>query len=202
MTQLEFIQQYNNPKKTILLIGKRKINEGDDQLILQMGKWLGQHLPLSSYRSGNASGADELFVQGLLTLNSLDLKIFTPYEGHKKIPSKSRYYQPLEHASIVEEPQIMKYGKNKKNGHLISAFLTGEKHRQSIKGSYLVRDCWMVLGDRILPPASIAIVYDDLSNPNKGGTGFTLQVCGENNIPIIKQNTWVEWLSFSQQNEP
>jgi hypothetical protein len=202
MNHLEFIQRYNQPLKTILLIGKRKIKEGDDQLILQMGKWLGQNLPLASFRSGNAAGADELFVQGLLTQNSLDLKIFTPYEGHKKIPSRSQYYQPLEHASIVEEPQIVRYSNSKKNGQLISAYLIGEKHKESIKGAYLVRDCWMVLGDRNHPRASIALVYDDLSNPNKGGTGFTLQVCGENNIPIIKQNTWVEWLSFSQQNEP
>ncbi len=44
-----------------------------------------------------------------------------------------------------------------------------------------------------IKPATFGILYDDLENPMKGGTGHTMHVCEQNRIPIIDQRTWLKW---------
>lgn len=39
------------------------------------------------------------------------------------------------------------------------------------------------------------IFYDDLNNPEEGGTGHTLKTCRLNNVPFIDQRIWFGWLA-------
>lgn len=38
------------------------------------------------------------------------------------------------------------------------------------------------------------IFYDDLNNPEEGGTRHTLKTCRLNNVPFIDQRIWFGWL--------
>ena len=52
----------------------------------------------------------------------------------------------------------------------------------------------MVLGQGDLTPATVGIFYLDLADPDAGGTGFTMKLCQFENVPVIDQCTWFEWL--------
>lgn len=53
----------------------------------------------------------------------------------------------------------------------------------------------MVTGTKAgILPAYFAIFYDDLKKPQQGGTGHTMLMCKEKNVPFIDQRTWMKWL--------
>ena len=63
------------------------------------------------------------------------------------------------------------------------------------KGAYILRDTVMVTGTKAgILPAYFAIFYDDLKKPQQGGTGHTMLMCKEKNVPFIDQRTWMKWL--------
>ena len=64
-----------------------------------------------------------------------------------------------------------------------------------LKAAYIIRDTIKAIGTNEIKPATIAIFYDDLKNPGKGGTGHTMSVCKLNNIPTIDQKLWFNWLT-------
>lgn len=77
---------------------------------------------------------------------------------------------------------------------MIDDFASGNINQYTIKAAYIIRDTIKVLGIKDMLPASIAIFYDDLNKRVQGGTGHTMNVCQQNNIPFIDQETWFQWL--------
>jgi hypothetical protein len=77
---------------------------------------------------------------------------------------------------------------------LVDQYVAGKKDRFSIKAAYIIRDTVKVIGTKDIPPATFGIFYDDLSDPVKGGTGHTMNVCRMNEVPLIDQKTWLDWL--------
>lgn len=84
---------------------------------------------------------------------------------------------------------------NKKTEKLIEQYVSGNNNRYTIKAAYIIRDTIKAIGTNQILPATFGIFYDDLTNPQTGGTGHTMNVCIENNIPIIDQKTWFSWLN-------
>jgi len=64
-----------------------------------------------------------------------------------------------------------------------------------MKAAYIIRDTIKVIGAGNIKPATFGIFYDDLKNPLSGGTGHTMSVCKVNNIPLVDQKDWFEWLN-------
>jgi hypothetical protein len=102
----------------------------------------------------------------------------------------------LDTINVAEEPDVLLQSKsNKKMEKLIDQFVAGDKNRHSIKAAYIIRDTIKAIGTDEIKPATFGIFYDDLENPQTGGSGHTMNVCGQNGIPIIDQNTWFKWLT-------
>lgn len=101
----------------------------------------------------------------------------------------------MDDINIAAEPDVIYQSKqNKKTEKLIDQYVAGNKDRYSIKAAYIIRDTIKVLGTHEIKPATFGIFYEDFENPRSGGTGHTMNVCEQNNIPIIDQRTWFDWL--------
>ncbi len=74
-------------------------------------------------------------------------------------------------------------------------YLSGAKNRISVKAPYLIRDTMKVVGHNEIDKCNFAIFYDDLKNTEQGGTGHTMLVCKNNDLPYINQNIWFNWVS-------
>jgi len=194
----EFIATYDKAESVILLEGKRKVKEQDKSKLIELGKLLAQNTKHVIFRSGNASGADYLFSIGISSIEKSRLQVVAPYIGHRKKYNMANETISIDSIKLAEEPEILYQSKkNKKTKLLIDDFASGNINQYTIKAAYIIRDTIKVLGTKDMLPASIAIFYEDLNKRVQGGTGHTMNVCRQNNIPFIDQETWFQWLKKS-----
>jgi hypothetical protein len=196
MTINDFIIQFNSKNTIILLEGKRNVLEQDKEKLIQFGKLLATHLPLVTFRSGNADGADFYFSQGVLQVAPERLQVITPYDKHREKQNKAYETISLDQIDLVNESEVVYQSKsNKKTKALIDKYVSGAKDRFAIKAAYIIRDTVKVTGTKSgILPATFAFFYDDVDNPKKGGTGHTMEICDLNNVPYCTQNEWLNWL--------
>lgn len=195
MTLTAFLNKYDNPGAIVLLEGKRNVAEEDKANLTLLGKLLAEKSTHILFRSGNASGADLYFSQGVAQIDSNRLQIITPYSNHRQKQSQTYNSVSMDDINMVEEPEVLYQSKsNKKMDKLVDQYVAGKKDRFSIKAAYIIRDTVKVIGTKDIPPATFGIFYDDLSDPGKGGTGHTMNVCRMNEVPLIDQKTWLDWL--------
>lgn len=193
MTLQEFVKQYDYQGSIVLLEGKRDVLPADRQFLITIGQLLASQTKYILFRSGNASGADEYFSQGVTSINAQRLQVITPYSGHRKKYNVASQTVSLDSIDLLSEPAVVyETQKNKKNAKLITDYIAGNKH--AIKGAYLLRDTIKVIGTNAIPPCTVALFYDDLLQPKTGGTGHTMQVCDENNVPYMDQRVWMKWI--------
>ena len=84
MTLNEFIDLYDKEGSIVLLEGKRVVLESDKPKLIALGKLLSIKTSRLLFRSGNASGADQYFSEGVVAVNNQRLQVITPYSGHRK----------------------------------------------------------------------------------------------------------------------
>jgi len=196
MTLQEFINQFDTPNSIVLLEGKRNVLEADKEKLTTLGRLLATKTKNMIFRSGNAEGADQLFSDGVTVVDSKRLQVITPYTGHRVKTNKAYETISLDEINIAAEPEVVYQSKsNKKTEKLIDQFVSGDKNRNTIKAAYIIRDTIKAIGTEDIKPATFGIFYDDLENPMSGGTGHTMLVCEQNNIPIIDQSIWFKWLT-------
>jgi hypothetical protein len=196
MTFAEFITQFNSKNTIILLEGKRNVLESDKEKLIQLGNLLATHLPMVTFRSGNADGADFYFSKGVMQVAPERLQVITPYDNHRQKQNNAYETISLDQIDLVNEPEIVYQSKNnKKTKSLIDKYVGGAKDRFSIKAAYIIRDTVKVTGTNSgIPSANFAFFYDDLENPKTGGTGHTMEVCDVNKVPYLTQTDWEKWL--------
>lgn len=196
MTYSQFIEKYQNKKCVILLEGKRNVLPEDEGKLVLLAQKLSKDLPLATFRSGNAGGSDEFFAQGVASVDIHRLQLIKPYNSHRKNKLYENITTSLDDLTIVGEDEVIYQTKkaSKSATNLIDSYVKGTRNKLSIKGSYLIRDTVKVLGTEEIPPTDVALFYDDLKNPISGGTGHTIRVCMENNIPYYNQEIWMEWI--------
>jgi hypothetical protein len=196
MTLPAFIAKYNSKNTIILLEGKRNVLELDKEKLIQLGNLLATHLPLATFRSGNAAGADFYFTQGVLQLAPERLQVITPYDNHREKQNNAYETISLDQIDLVKESEVVYQSKNnKKTKSLIDKYVGGAKDRFAIKAAYIIRDTVKVTGTNSgIPPTTFAFFYDDLENTKTGGTGHTMSICDLNNVPYLTQNEWLNWL--------
>ena len=195
MTLNEFIDKYDREDSIILLEGKRNVLESDRQKLVALGQLLASRTSKMIFRSGNALGSDKLFSEGVSAVNDRRLQVITPYTGHRDKTNQAYETISLDDLNIANEPEVI-YGSkgNKKMGKLIDQLMAGNKNRNSVKAAYILRDTVKVIGTKTVQPCTFSIFYDDLKKPQEGGTGHTMNVCEENEVPFIDQRTWFDWL--------
>jgi hypothetical protein len=196
MTLKEFIKQFDKPNSIVLLEGKRNVKDADKEKLTALGSLLASKTKRMIFRSGNAEGSDQLFSDGVTAVDYKRLQAITPYSGHRQKTNHAYDTISLDDINIAEESEVLLYSKrNKKTENLIDQFVSGETNRYSIKAAYIIRDTIKAIGTKKIKPATIGVFYDDLEAPFSGGTGHTMKVCEQNNIPVINQNIWFNWLT-------
>ena len=196
MTFKEFIKQYDKDNSVILLEGKRNVLESDKEKLTALGSLLASKTKRMIFRSGNAEGSDQLFSDGVTSVDHKRLQVITPYSGHRQKTNQAYATISMDDINIAAEPEVVYQSKgNKKMEKLIDQFVSGDKNRFTIKAAYIIRDTIKAIGTDEIKPATFGIFYDDLDNPISGGTGHTMNVCDQNNIPLIDQKIWFKWLT-------
>jgi hypothetical protein len=196
MTLAEFTTQFNSKNTIILLEGKRNVVESDKEKLIHLGTLLATHLPLATFRSGNANGADFYFSQGIIQVEPERLQVITPYDKHREKQNNANETFSLDQIDLVNEPEVVYQSKNnKKTKSLIDKYVGGAKDRFSIKAAYIIRDTIKVTGTNSgIPPTTFAFFYDDLDNPKTGGTGHTMDICERNKVSYLTQEDWLTWI--------
>jgi len=196
MTLKEFIAGYDYEGSVVLLEGKRLVKEADKPKLEALGRLLASSTSKMIFRSGNASGADYYFSLGVASVDKTRLQVITPYKSHRQKSNQAYYTISLDEVNLAAEPEVIYHTTNsyKKMGRLIEQYLSGARDPFSIKAAYILRDTVKVLGADEIRPTSFGIFYDDLNNPKEGGTGHTIRVCENCNIPYVNQKTWLTWL--------
>ncbi len=196
LTFSDFLSTYDQPGSIILLEGKRKVLPGDERFLLALGEKLCREMKFARFRSGNAPGSDELFARGISKIDPARMEVIIPYTGHRSKSNQGYQQHALDQINLLEEPEVTYQTKfNKKNTRFIDDFVGGENNHITIKAAYLLRDTIKVTGTRSgIPKATFAIFYDDLENPLQGGTGHTIRVCKNNEVPFIDQTVWKLWV--------
>lgn len=195
MTLNDFIEQFDVEGSVVLLEGKREVAPKDAPRLTELGRLLASKTQHMTFRSGNAPGSDELFSQGVAEIDPRRLQVVTPYGGHRSKANQAYQTYSLDDIDLSAEPDIVYQSKTGgRNDKLIDRFASGNRDRASIKAAYLVRDTVKVVGSSTIANASFGIFYDDLGDPCKGGTGHTMTVCNNNQVPYIDQSVWLPWI--------
>ena len=182
----------------IFLGGKRNVPEQDKVKLTHLGVLLATELPHVIFRSGNAEGSDALFSEGVCRADPSRFEAILPYENHRKknLNPYSQTYS-MDQVDLAADDDLVYYTKsNKANSNLVNRYMDGHKDRNGMKAAYLFRDTMAIIGSKSLPldPVSFAFFYIDPSDPLGGGTGHTMKVCQENNIPFLTQEIWMSWV--------
>jgi hypothetical protein len=191
----EFIRNYNFQDTVIVLEGKRNVLDSDASLLILLGETLAKLLPLVVFRSGNAEGADELFSKGVEKVDPLRLHVLTPYSNYRARNNPDRKQYPLDAISLLKEPELVyQSAKNQQMKSQVERYANGVRDKGSMMAAYIIRDTAKIIGTSEIGKATVALFYEDLKNPLKGGTGHTIKTCKENNVPFFNQTTWMKWL--------
>lgn len=195
MTLNELKERFDHPGSIVLLEGKRKVAPEDQPKLIAIGKLLAEQTKHIVFRSGNAAGSDQFFSEGVAAVDKTRLEVITPYAGHRKTTNKAYRTHALDELNIASEPEVIYHSKShKKMAGLVDRYIAGDKGHYAIKAAYILRDTVKVLGTKDIPPATFAIFYDDLNDPIQGGTGHTMRVCDDHNVPRIDQGVWMGFL--------
>ena len=195
MTFTEFKERYDYEGSVVLLEGKRNVREADRNKLHELGRLLASTTEKMIFRSGNAPGSDELFAGGVASVAPDRMQVIVPYTGHRKKQNRDFDTVSLDDVNLSEEPEVVYQSKaNKKTEKHIDRYVAGDHNKFTVKAAYIIRDTVKVLGTEEVPPATFGIFYDDLQKPKSGGTGHTINVCRQNDIPAIDQSVWFEWL--------
>jgi hypothetical protein len=190
--------QQENP--ILLLEGTRKISPTEFTGLVQFGEFIARQFPNCLFRSGNASGSDDAFAQGVRKVVPDRMQIVLPkMDSGKSRLDKRDYVLALEDVSQAEEKQIIYESKRAtpKNKRLFEAFELQQEGMMKQKSLYLLRDTLKVLGspENDLSPITAGIFFVNQDDPESGGTGHTMRVCRQNNVPVFTQDDWMNWMT-------
>lgn len=181
-------------RPNLVLIGKREVLPADSDSLVEFGRRLAERFPNAIFRTGNATGADRLFMSGISEIAKERLELFIPFDDHLK-KREGLTVRSLDTLDLTLEPDIVASArKNPKTAHHVNPYLSGKRDRFTMKIAYILRDVWMVLGSKSdsVAKADAVFFYDDVNEPLSGGTGFTVKTARGNRIPCFNQRTWME----------
>ncbi len=194
-----FLDKQESP--VLLLEGIRARPEADRFKVIAMGRMLAQRLPGVRFRSGNAEGADTDFAEGVAAADPGRMEYVMTHAGM----GRKRRVEGCRTISLAELPNVAgselfasTHRATPSTVGLLDAYrASGRNSALGAKGAYLLRDTLKVTGhpEAGLPPASAGLFYINENDPLAGGTGHTLRVCMEYNVPTITQMTWLKWIT-------
>lgn len=156
--------------------------------------------PHLRFRFGNATGSDQAFSEGVAAIDTGRLQIIAPYAAHRQNERyPTAHYDSPESLSVAEESEIAykTIAATPQNKRLIDS--RDGSGRLAAKAPYLIRDTMKVTGfstgfSTDFPKPLCALFYADPADPMRGGTGHTIRVCQQENVPVVLQGSWQQWL--------
>lgn len=184
----------DNP--VILLEGKRKVKPADENKLVSVGRLLAESILQCRFRSGNAPGADDLFIRGVNLVDPSRVELVLPYKGHGKSSGGYNKSFALDEISLASEPETVYQSEALLGKKMVQYYLQGNINKITARAAYLIRDTMKVTGSVSagLKKADFALFYDDPSDPGKGGTGHTMKACEHCAVPWVDQRVWMGWL--------
>ncbi len=185
-------------KKVILLEGTRTVPVEDKEKLTLFAAEIAEKYPNTIFRSGNASGSDELFAKGIESINPKRMEQMLPYpNANKKRLHKESKVLSLDDLTKEEIAELADFSIKATPSYkaLINAYTsTMKRNRLTVKAIYLLRDALKITGLKRLgfAPAELGIFYTSKDNPKGGGTGHTIRMCELRNIPVLTQNDWMK----------
>ncbi|GAB1405791.1 hypothetical protein MASR1M74_29730 [Lentimicrobium sp.] len=191
-----FLAGFDLPGNILLLEGKRKVIKQDEEKLFKLGCSLAEHSRFLKFRSGNASGADALFSAGVASLDASRLEVIKPYASHRNAAMVAGENYSMEEIDLAQEAEVIYYTReNKSMAGLVDKYLSQGPNPVTIRAAYVLRDTIKVSGTRSgIPPATVALFYDDLQHPLSGGTGHTIKTCQRLGVPFCNQLQWFNWI--------
>ena len=190
-----------SPLPVLLLEGIRARPEADRFRVVAMGRMLAQRLPDVRFRSGNAEGTDTDFAEGVAAVDPGRMEYVMTHAGM----GRKRRVEGCRTISLADLPNVAGSELDASTRRaspstvgLLDAYRSrGMNGALGARGAYLLRDTLKVVGhaESGLTPASAGLFYVNEDDPLSGGTGHTLRVCMEYNVPIITQAIWLKWLT-------
>ena len=187
-----------SPAPVVLLEGSRALPAELYPALTALGRLLAARLPSVRFRSGNAVGTATAFAEGVAAVapERLEYVITNGGMGRKRRIAGCRVVT-LDDLSPEAAERIIDLSRTAASAaRVIEAYRTyGSKNVVGSKGAYLVRDTLKVVGDPAndLAPATAALFYVRDASPLSGGTGPTIRVCQNHNVPVIPQTVWLNW---------
>lgn len=163
------------------------------------GSFIAEQIPGCMFRSGNAIGSDDAFATGVRRVAADRIQLVLPRMDSGKARLQPQDYQvALEDIPFAEEQQIIYESKKAtpKNRRLFDAYVNKQEGQMMQKSLYLLRDTMKVIGSKEnrLDKITAGIFYVNEDDPESGGTGHTIRVCRQNNIPVLTQEDWMNWI--------
>jgi hypothetical protein len=191
-----FLETFDKPGSIVLLEGKRKVKPGDENKLTLLGHLLAEKSAFIKFRSGNATGADEFFSRGVAEVDPVRLEIIKPYASHRVAMEVGATAYSMDEINLAEEPEVIYHSRqHQQMSGLVDKYILQVRNRLTAKAAYILRDTVKVCGTRSgIAPATVALFYDDISNPLQGGTGHTMRVCTERGVPFCDQQSWMNWI--------
>ena len=185
-----------DPHGVVLLEGRRTIGTVAATLAGNVARSLAHKFPQLRFRSGNAGGSDQVFAEGIASVDARRLQIIAPYASHRK---SGRYADAIYTSPVELSPE--------QEAEIASKTSTASPHNKGLitkrnsngafaaKAAYLIRDTMEVVGhSKAFPKPICALFYADLDDPMAGGTGHTIRVCQQEGVPYALQDSWQQWV--------
>jgi hypothetical protein len=107
LTLKEFIERFDKEQVVVLLEGKRNVLERDKEKLTALGKKLASLTSKIIFRSGNAEGSDQLFSNGVTSIDNKRLEVITPYTGHRKKTNNAYVTHSLDDINLAAETEVV-----------------------------------------------------------------------------------------------
>ncbi len=179
----------------VLLEGRRKVKPDDKPKLIEFAKNMAMRFPGVIFRTGNADGSDTLFAKGVAEIDPTRIQYVVPYPGMKKGNREDGAQTlSLDQINKVEEEKVeyLTSQQSKSTASMIEYAKNNPDGRLAAQSKYLLRDTLKVTGSDAgdFKPPVVAFFYIDPSDKYAGGTGHTIKVCEELNVPVFTQQDW------------
>jgi len=183
-------------KPVILLEGSRNVSAKDADSLTELAAKLAERFPQASFRSGGASGSDDLFAQGVWRVNRERMQLVLP-KSRKTFAGETNqiFFDALPENEQEEIFSLTEKASPDYKG-LIDFYRKKKPGRIYYKTQFLLRDALKVCGSPIfqMKRADVGCFYVNSDKKGGGGTGHTIRVCKLLKTPVIEQREWMKWL--------
>jgi hypothetical protein len=180
----------------VLLEGVRDLPESEIGKLAAFGRWMAETFPTVIFRTGNAKGSDEAFASGVRSVAPSRLQLVVPYTRHRSQSlGDGIYTYSLSDVSRAADAILADYTVQASAHYRELLEKRARIPALRAKAGYLMRDTLKVVGsvESGLTPAVAGIFYVNFADPMKGGTGHTIRVCRDQDVPVAFQNEWMKW---------